>query len=88
MPPGSTLYRASRSLAVRTRPSIAIGQAWALQAAPRRCFAEEKQPQPTTGPNPDVLGHVSEEAAEISKVTGETEPDLNQGTPVQEVCNI
>ena len=29
--------------------------------------------------------HVSEEAAAMSKITGETPPDISQGTPVQEV---
>lgn len=49
----------------------------------RRGFADEKQP--ADGPNQDVLGHVSEEAADMGDVTGETKPDLGQGTPVQEV---
>jgi hypothetical protein len=28
---------------------------------------------------------VSEEAADVSRITGETEPDIGQGTPVQDV---
>lgn len=53
--------------------------------ASRRGFADEKSPKPATGPNQDVLGSVSQEAADVGKVTGEEEPDLSQGTPVQEV---
>lgn len=37
------------------------------------------------GPNQDQLGHVSEEAAITGKITGEGGPDLDQGSPVQEV---
>jgi small subunit ribosomal protein S7 len=85
MPPRLNPYGASRSLAIRSRPSIASHQPRVWQAASRRGFADEKDPKPATGPNQDVLGHVSEEAADMGKVTGETEPDLGQGTPVQEV---
>jgi hypothetical protein len=52
----------------------------------RRGLADEKESNAATGPNHDVLGHVSEEAADMGKMTGETEPDLGQGTPVQDVC--
>ena len=38
------------------------------------------------GPNQDQLPHVSEEAAATGKITGEGGPDVEQGTPVQEVC--
>lgn len=41
--------------------------------------------QPGLGPNQEQLPHVSEEAAATSKITGEAGPDLEQGTPVQEV---
>lgn len=67
------------------RPSIASYQPRFIQVASRRAFADEKAPQPSTGPNQDVLGNVSEEAADVGDVTGETKPDLGQGTPVQEV---
>jgi small subunit ribosomal protein S7 len=51
-----------------------------------RGFADDKEPKPAaTGPNQDILGHASEEAADIGRVTGETQPDLGQGTPVQQV---
>lgn len=34
------------------------------------------------------MPHVSEEAAIEGKITGEGGPDLDQSTPVQEVCMI
>lgn len=85
MPPRLTLYGATRSLPVRARPLIASHKPINLRAAYVRGFADDKQSKPeATGPN-HVLGHVSEEAADIGKVTGEMQPDLRQGTPVQEV---
>ena len=38
------------------------------------------------GPNQEQLPHVSEEAATTGKITGEGGPEVEQGTPVQEVC--
>jgi small subunit ribosomal protein S7 len=52
----------------------------------QRGFADEKNSNTPKSPSEDVLGHVSEEAADLGRVMGETEPDLGQGTPVQEVC--
>ena len=52
----------------------------------QRGFADEKDPNPSKGPNEAGLGHVSEEAADLGRVMGETQPDLGQGTPVQDVC--
>ncbi|KAL3423774.1 37S ribosomal protein S7, mitochondrial [Phlyctema vagabunda] len=85
MPPRLNLLGASRSLAIRARPSIASRQPRVFQSVSvaRRGFADQKQP--TGGPNQDVLGHVSEEAADMGDITGETKPDLGQGTPVQEI---
>lgn len=86
MPPRVNFYAASRSLTVRTRPIVPPRNSAFIKIAPRRYYADEKQP-PAKGPNQDVLGHVSEEAADMGDVTGETKPDLNQGTPVQEVSS-
>jgi small subunit ribosomal protein S7 len=85
MPPRLNVFGTGRSIAIRYRPSIASYQPRIVHTASRRGFANEKDPKPATGPNEDVLGHVSEEAADLGKVTGGTEPDLGQGTPVQEV---
>ena len=82
MPPRLNLYGASRSLAIRSRSSIASHRPQFSPVVSRRAFADEKTPP---GPNEGQLGHVSEEAGQMSDITGETGPDLGQGTPVQEV---
>lgn len=75
------VFGAVRSLAIRTRPSIYSAQRAQFLSASRRAYADESP----KGPNKDVLGHVSEEAAELGEITGETKPDLGQGIPAQEV---
>jgi len=64
---------------------IASRQPRIIQAASRRYFADES-PKPTPGTTQSGIGHVSEEAVDVGNITGETTPDLDQGTPVQEVC--
>ena len=86
MPPRLNIFGAGRSLAIRSRPSIAPRQPRVVQATSWSGFADEKAPKPAKGPNQDVLPHVSEEAADIGRITGKTPPDLERGTPVQEVC--
>ena len=86
MPPRLIFPRAYRSLAVRTRPLIARPRI--LQISSRRGFADGKEPRRATEPNQDGLGNVSEEARDIGKVTGEVTPDLEQGTPVQDVRSL
>jgi small subunit ribosomal protein S7 len=86
MPPRWNLFGANRSLVTRTRSSIASRQPRILSVVSRRGFTDEKDPNPPKGPNEDVLGHVSEEAADMGRIRGETQPDLGQGTPVQDVC--
>ena len=82
MPPRMNFYGASRSLVIRSRPSLASRQPRIAQVVARRTYADEKGPTSPEGAMP----HVSEEAAQIADVTGKTKPDLGQGTPVQEVC--
>lgn len=54
-----------------------------------RAYSSSKDdvpPQETPkGPTQDVLPHVSEEAANTAKILGQTPPELEQGTPVEEV---
>jgi small subunit ribosomal protein S7 len=82
MPLRLNIFGASRSLAIRPRPLTASYQPRITTNVSCRGFADEKNP-PT--PTNDTLGHVSEEAADVGKIIGETSPDLGQGTPVQEV---
>lgn len=85
MPPRLDFLRACNSIAPRVQPSIVVCRPRFLARPSRRGFADEKDPKPATGPNQESLGHVSEEAADVSRITGETEPDIGQGTPVQDV---
>ena len=88
MPPRLNFLGASRSLVIRARPSIASYQPRILPVVSRRGFAEEKEQDALAGPNQGGgIGHVSEEAADMAEITGETGPDLGQATPVQEVCH-
>lgn len=59
----------------------------------RRFITADEKPLPErdtlgAGPNQERLPHVSEEAAATGKITGEGGPDIEQGTPVQEVLDI
>jgi small subunit ribosomal protein S7 len=47
-----------------------------------------KMPQPEHGTNQQSIPHVSEEAATMSKITGQPGPDMSEGTPIQEVFSI
>ncbi|KAL9623747.1 MAG: hypothetical protein Q9160_001977 [Pyrenula sp. 1 TL-2023] len=62
---------------------------WLSTKPSARSITADEKPLPTSeqpkGPNQDQLPHVSEEAADMSKITGEGGPDLDQGTPVQEI---
>lgn len=56
----------------------------------RRSITADEKPLPErdtpgAGPNQEQLPHVSEEASTTGKITGEGGPDIEQGTPVQEV---
>jgi len=59
------------------------------KASQQRWITAEEKPLPTTeqpkGPNQEQLPHVSEEAAAVDKTMGGTGPEIEQGTPVQEV---
>lgn len=90
MPPRVPLRLASKPSAFALRPRF----------VPVRHFADEKMaPAAPAGsptaiqeemqdPKQKPLGHVSEEAADVSKTTGEAGPEIEQGTHVQEVRNI
>lgn len=92
MPPRLHLFTA-RSVAFRTKPSIPQKRfaPGLLQHRAASDDASSKQPATTPvhpnfkGPNMDQLPHVSEEQAALDKSMGETPPDIEQGTPVEEV---
>ena len=86
MPPRLQLF-ASRSVVLRTKSRVVQGSAPALH---HRYASDKAKDLPIAGtpkgPNQEQLPHVSEEAAAMAEVTGETAPDIEaHGTPVQEV---
>ena len=74
-------FRALIPLRPRYRPNFAIHSKRCLSSVKDDAnqFAEAK------GPNMDQLPHISEEAAATAEITGNKGPDLQQGTPIQEV---
>lgn len=80
MPPPRTLLLRTSTLRISPRPALV------------RCYSNKTTPQsaplktPET-PAQDSLPHVSEEAAATASITGETKPEIEQGTPVQEMIN-
>lgn len=93
MPPRLPLPRIGRAIPFRQRPSISrLDNTSCQRPAPSRSITANEKPLPiaeeqSKGPNQDQLPHVSEEAAVTGQITGEGGPDLDQGTPVQEVKN-
>jgi small subunit ribosomal protein S7 len=86
MPPRLKLLT-YRSLALRTKPRATQ---YFIEPLQRRFASDSAKDLPAAetpkGPNQEQLPHVSEEAAAMGKVTGETSPDIEEhGTPVQEV---
>ena len=89
MPPGLLSRLASRATRNHQVSSIRIG-ALRLGPAWQRNISEDQRPLPKSdkpgpGPNQQQLPHVSEEAATMGNITGEEGPELEKGTPVQEV---
>ena len=87
MPPRLNASNAYKSLTLQKKSLAVRRNVLCPSVTPSRGFATSKDSKPErSGPNQDVLGHVSEEAADIAKITGETQPDIGQASPVQEVC--
>jgi small subunit ribosomal protein S7 len=90
MPPRLNLLSASRALPIRPKAST---ERWrssiVFQGSRFRSYADSSKDLPVSsdekGPNTDQAPHVSEEAAATAKVMGEDGPDLNQGTPLEEI---
>lgn len=92
MPPTMTPFPAVRAFAFRPRPTSALRRNGnAVVGIKRRAFADDKNlpeaQQGEAGPNMQQQEHVSEEAAKMSKIMGTGGgPDMEVGTPVQDVC--
>ncbi|KAK7613903.1 30S ribosomal protein-like protein S7 [Phyllosticta citricarpa] len=91
MPPRTSLFAPARSLALRSK---GVAPQWhTARFAPvvRRGFADDSsnskddsKPEPK-GPNTEPLPHVSEEARDMAKIQGKQSPEIEQGTPIDEV---
>lgn len=94
MSPRLNLLHAHKGFPIRTRAPI---ERWAPAAIPQLCtprhrgYADASKDLPISpdqkGPNTeqDAIPHVSEEAAAMKKSMGETPPELEQGTPIEEI---
>ncbi|KAJ4397911.1 hypothetical protein N0V91_010603 [Didymella pomorum] len=87
MPPRLNVSAFSRSIAFRPKP-----QQWparsALRMAPSqsRFYADDAPVQDRSHkPSSEPIEHVSEEAAKTAQIMGEKGPDVNQGTPVEDI---
>lgn len=92
MPPRINAFALARSIPYRPRAQAQ----WSIQPAVRtaqpqfRAFADSKEP-PKARLQAQIdattpLPHVSEEAAKTAEIEGRTGPQVEQGTPVEEVC--
>lgn len=96
MPSPFNVVPALRACAFRPRQARAQWQSNVVIGVKRpacRTFADKSKDLPVmdqaeeqVGPNMRQQEHVSEEAAKMAKITGGEGPDLDQGTPVQDVC--
>lgn len=86
------LLQSCRSIAIRPRifPPSTNQIPLYIRLPQRRSITANEKPLPEAeqpqGPNQQQLPHVSEEAAAVGGITGEGGPDLDQSTPVSEVC--
>ena len=93
MPPRLYFLSISRTIAFRPKaPVSAWRNGWTTRISPLcRNFADSKDP-PTAGRSKNLdtqpLPHVSEEAAEAADIMGSMGPEIEQGTPVEEVRRI
>ncbi|KAI9811246.1 MAG: hypothetical protein M1827_005578 [Pycnora praestabilis] len=93
MPPRLNLLHRPLCIALRPRPINSIQSGVHKTAPPTvisiRSITADEKPLPEAeqpkGPNQEQLPHVSEEAATMGKITGEGGPEIEQGTPVQEI---
>lgn len=95
MPPRLNISALSRSIAFRPKPQVQWPARSALRVAPSHArtyadappYADQNAPAQDRSQNPssEPIEHVSEEAAKTAQIMGEEGPDVNQGTPVEDV---
>lgn len=81
------MLRPAREVTFRIRPQVSKRKL--LPLVRTRLASNDSKPAAvppsTKGPDEDQLPHVSQEQAELDKSMGKTPPDLEQGTPIQDV---
>ncbi|KAF3038239.1 hypothetical protein E8E11_005102 [Didymella keratinophila] len=88
MPPRLNVSAFSRSIAFRPKPQVQWPARSALRMAPSqsRFYADDAPAQDRSHkPSSEPIEHVSEEAAKTAQIMGEKGPDVNQGTPVEDI---
>ncbi|THZ84528.1 ribosomal protein S7 [Aureobasidium pullulans] len=78
-----SLFATSRALAFHPRAIASIQSP--IAASWRRNYATDPKQSGGAGPNMHQQEHISEEAAKMAKIQGGQGPDLEMGTPVQEL---
>jgi len=89
MPPRLNVFSIARAIPYRPRPQTQ----WRIQPhirvapTPYRGFADARDPRVAEEEKEAAqpLPHVSQEAAKTAEITGHEGPDLEQGTPIEEV---
>lgn len=95
MPPRLNVSAFSRSIAFRPKPQVQWPARSALRVAPSQSrtyadappYADQNAPAQDRShkPSSEPIEHVSEEAAKTAQIMGQQGPDVNQGTPVEDV---
>ncbi|KAL8730291.1 MAG: hypothetical protein Q9166_004174 [cf. Caloplaca sp. 2 TL-2023] len=90
MPPRLNLLRSGKPATIVSRTSQKAQIPFCFRLGPHRSITADEKPLPKTdeagpGPNQEQLPHVSEEAATMGEITGEGGPEIEQGTPVQDI---
>ncbi|KAJ4984157.1 37S ribosomal protein S7, mitochondrial [Stagonosporopsis vannaccii] len=88
MPPRLNISAFTRSIAFRPKPQVQWLARSALRVAPSqsRTYADDAPAQDRSHkPSSEPIEHVSEEAAKTAHIMGEQGPDVNQGTPVEDI---
>lgn len=95
MPPRLNVSAFSRSIAFRPKPQVQWPARSALRVAPSQArtyadappYADQNAPAQDRShkPSSEPIEHVSEEAAKTAQIMGQQGPDVNQGTPVEDV---
>lgn len=88
MPPRLNFSAFTRSIALRPKNQVQWPARCALRVAPSqsRTYADDAPAQDRSHkPSSQPIEHVSEEAAKTAQIMGEKGPDVNQGTPIEDV---